>query len=351
MRKPTRPLGWVLLLGWMLSVPVQAGVVRHDLDDFYYRDFGQSDPFDPVGRITGRSVTGGGFSASGVLFDDRWLLTAAHVVDDAAALSFSLQGQTYQATDWLPHAHWSGGLWDGYDIALVKLNRAVTGVPAATRDRSVGDDLGQLGFTIGYGTTGTGLTGATVNTTQLRGGINTVDRISGRILLSDFDQDGVRHTGAFLGSTAGQTLEYNVAPGDSGGALFTRSGNEIVVTGITSFLAAYDGLADGDYGDWSGYTEVAPFNDWIDAVLRLDAGDGFAFLPYAYSPSRLPGAAATSNGSSFDGLADLPGLDLSGLAIRTALGPASIPTPGTLAMMLALAGLMTRRDRAGSTSA
>ena len=145
--------------------------------------------YAPVGQFIGSTSTSG-FAASGTLIAPNWVLTAAHVVDQATSLNFKIGGNSYGASQWAYHSNWTGDLAAGYDIALVKLSTAPSGIAPATRYTG-SDELGRIGTSVGYGKTGTGLTGAITFDGLKRAGENVIDRFySGgnkRIFLSDFD--------------------------------------------------------------------------------------------------------------------------------------------------------------------
>jgi hypothetical protein len=71
-----------------------------------------------------------------------------------------------------------------------------------------------------------------------------------------------------MGSSRPLNLEYLIAPGDSGGGVFIRSGGKELLAGINSFVEADIGPLDSGHGSISGHTRVSVFNRWIDNVLQ-----------------------------------------------------------------------------------
>jgi hypothetical protein len=244
-----------------------AGTIRDDRSDSQYLDLGASADYLGVGRFQG-STGSSGFSASGTLIAPDWVLTAGHVVDSAKSLTFSLNGTTYNATNWIANPQWKGDLMSGYDIGLVHLSSPVTNIKPATRYTGT-SELGLVGTAVGYGMTGTGLTGSTTFDGLKRAEQNTIDKMQNpRLFLSDFDSPRTSNTNR-TGSSKPLDLEGMIAPGDSGGGVFVSVGGKSFLAGVNSFAGAYDGKVDSSYGDISGHIRVSAFNSWIDSVLGL----------------------------------------------------------------------------------
>lgn len=255
-----------------------AGTIRHDRDPALYLNKGALSEYSSVGQIDG-TASMFSFAASGTLISDEWVLTAGHVVDQALSLTFNIGGNSYSAAKWVAYPKWSGDLLSGYDIGLIQLSSPVLGITPAVRYTGA-DELVAVGTAVGYGTTGTGLTGATTFDGLKRGGDNVIDAFysrspkkTPRILLSDFDNPIDLSDNAY-GSANPLDLEYLIAPGDSGGGLFIDLGEGTVLAGVHSFGASFDGNTDSDYGDISGHTRVSSFNGWIDNILAGGSGGG-----------------------------------------------------------------------------
>lgn len=247
-----------------------AGVIRHDRAEQDHFDLATLYP--SVGQFKG-STPDYDFFASGTLITSNWVLTAAHVVDDASSLEFTLGSTKLAATNWYAHPDWDGDLGKGYDIGLVELSNDFPDVAPAKRYAGT-DEVGKVGTSAGFGMTGTGETGAVTFDGKKRAGNNVVDALlrtpgkDNRILLSDFDNP-LDPADSSWGSSSPLDLEYLIAPGDSGGGLFVEVDGIDWLAGVHSFgWGRLDGDPNSDYGDASGHTRVSSFNAWIDSVLN-----------------------------------------------------------------------------------
>jgi secreted trypsin-like serine protease len=260
--------------GGLSQVAARAGTIRHDRPDSSYTSLAASYP--SVGRLTWS-----GFICSATLIDDNWILTAGHCLD---AVGLSASDWTFDLTDSgggihvgaerFVHPGWTGDLTTGTDIALLRLQTIETAVTAAAINTAT-TEVGRTATHVGYGRTGTGLTGMISPAGTKRAGNNVVDfdgsvvvGYNDKVLFEDFDSGSAGDN--WSGSQTQLDLEYLIASGDSGGAMFLDFGAGPVVAGVHSFIASVDGNTDADYGDIAGSTRVSSYASWISSTIAAN---------------------------------------------------------------------------------
>jgi secreted trypsin-like serine protease len=258
---------------------VPLGTRRHDRVDSLYLDLAAQPQFASVGRFLIPTGGGGAILGSGTLIRSDWVLTAAHVVSNNSGVAFNpsnvrftLGGTDYFGAEVILHPNYvnfGASVLDGWDIALVRLQTAVTGVASAKINTTFGNEIGRVGTYVGFGSTGTGLTGNTQAGGIKRAGDNVIDtdgtffsNISDKVLLTDFDSP-TSNLSTF-GSSAPLNLEYMIAPGDSGGAQFIETDDGWLLAGVNSFVSqGRGGSSVSSYGWLGGTMRVSSHADWI----------------------------------------------------------------------------------------
>ena len=274
----------------LVAMPLSSfgGTIRHDVSDTLYQTLGADSRYQSVGKFL-YSVGSSGYIASGVLISSQWVLTAGHVTagndfngGGISSMSFTLyngaSSSQYAASNWYTHPGWgasSGDVYDGYDIALVRLSTPVTGFTPATL--AAYSNSIEEGTIVGFGSTGTGLTGYTSLDQLKRAGNNMIDArgsgavggISSNVLFVDFDKPDDNSASSF-GANTPLALEYLSAPGDSGGGLFVTRSGQTLLRGITSFgVENLDGVTNFSYSDLAGFTDASAFSSWITTTMTV----------------------------------------------------------------------------------
>lgn len=276
MNRPALPplLGRLALVTLFICsgfAPARAVVRRDDVPDASYITLGSEANFPASGFIT---AAGNGAPLGGTLIDPRYVLTVAHIQGDIipGTTTFTVGGTPYVIAEQRPHPDFNATGKFENDINVLRLAMAVPNVTPAPYNTAQ-PELGSVATAIGYGETGTGLTGSIGGSAgQRRGMQNTVDAFGdGSVFpptsfIADFDRPG-----APLESTTGSfmplALEGTLALFDSGGGIYTDFGAGQVLIGLNSFTASRDGSANNDYGDLFGATRVSLFGDYIAANI------------------------------------------------------------------------------------
>lgn len=275
----------------------QAGTIRHDVDDSYYRN--EANFFPSVGYF-GAENSSTSWGCSGTLIAPSYMLTATHCVTDdnnqfLTSGTFWVGGNPYFVTAGAYNSAFSyQNIFAGNDIAVVQLANSVFNVDSAALYFDTNEDL-QAGTYVGFGATGNGITGFDFNTAGTkRAGQNIIGvgsrlanyGVGDNLLVSDFDDPRMANDDPL---TQPLFLEYQLAPGDSGGGLFIDG----KVAGIHSFITSlFDNSHDASYGDFSASTRVSSFTSWInDAINALEN--------LGISSSSSTNNSGTSTGSEF----------------------------------------------------
>lgn len=250
----------LLLAGVFQSTTTQAVITRDDQPDSGYVALGAQADFAPVGLF----VNNWGYTGCGILIAPDWILTAAHVLDAASSGTFTINGTSYASTQLIKNPGWTGNVLNGNDYGLVHLSSSLAAIPPAMfYTGSVGTN--QVGTFVGFGFTGTGLTGWKTLDGQKRAFQNVIDGDFGNpnlLLGADFDNPN-NAADNWFGAATPLSLEGCVAPGDSGGGVFIQQNGQYYLAGVISGILATDGNANGDYGDISAFGLTSAAMPWI----------------------------------------------------------------------------------------
>ena len=219
--------------------------------DSEYIDFGKK--HDAVVAIVGPIDEKNSFFGSGTLLNENWVLTAAHVVDNAKSAYVKFENQIYVVEHIVIHKSYKKENVGIYDIAMCKLQEPIK-IPSYPKLYTDHNETDKICSIAGCGMTGTLETGVVEFDKKKRAGLNKIKGVYKHLLICEADK-GEKATG----------LEQLIASGDSGGGLFIDN----KVAGVNSIVMASDGKADSSYGDESGHTRVSVFKDWILEVIKI----------------------------------------------------------------------------------
>jgi hypothetical protein len=259
----------LLLLASSLSLVLHgvspAITIRDDVSDATSQALAGGPAYASVGKITrsDNDIT------SGVLIDQYYFLTAAHIIQSVPAnqFTFTIGGLDYAAV---------GYTISGVDdLAVFQLAQPVLNVtPALIYTGSA--ESGAAATIVGFGEGGSGTSGASGGRGIKRAATNTIDGVAPRFLAYDFDSglgaDNVRGTPV---QTANEGL---IAPGDSGGGTFATIGGQTYLIGIHNGVNFDGDSISYNYGDDGVDVRVSAASGFIQSAIPEPGSLGLALL-------------------------------------------------------------------------
>lgn len=243
-------IGYIYLLLFGLCY---SGTIDPNTPDHEYLSY--ANKYECVGEISGLSFGGKGFYGSAIAIDDHHILTSAHIVQNYAHCHLEIQGKKFNIVDILIHKDFDPKKGTN-DIAIGYSDKPfnLKNYPSLYLGNN---ELNQECVICGYGFTGTFSTGAIRYDGKRRAGLNIIDDIRLDSLIctvsSDLDKSKT-------------PLEFFIANGDSGGALFIND----ELAGINSCIVRFDTSTNSNYNEESCHTRVSIFIDWIERYKQKE---------------------------------------------------------------------------------
>jgi hypothetical protein len=256
-----------ILLGIGFGNGGLCGTIDPQVPDHKYQEYGAK--FTYVGQLCGLDKEGKISIGSCVAIKPKVVLTAAHVISDLVISHIHINGKEINVLKMVKCPEYAGGFGRG-DIAICFLDTDME-LSFYPELYVTGDETGKLACMAGYGMTGTFFTGAVKSDGKKRAGSNYIDNIVEDVLVV---------TPSVVNNKT--SLEYMIAPGDSGGGLFIDN----KLAGINScVMHTKPKNSDlpailGKYGHEGCHTRVSVHAPWIKEVVALHESGfhGKAFL-------------------------------------------------------------------------
>lgn len=254
-----------LLIFFAWSSVALAGTTEDSIEDARYREYGERFSrytFRLIGETVDDQVQVGSCTA----IRPHWALTAAHVVKDLAKCSVMTADGLHRIDRVFIHRDYDG-TFQNADIALVRVAQpfGLTYYPPLTDGT---EQLGAVCAAVGYGVTGPLSTGHDRGDGQIRAGTQRLVAAENSVWVC-------------LVRRSGSPLPFCIAPGDSGGGLWSRAADgRTVLIGVNSYTATTEKKTRSKAGEESGHTRVALYLEWIAEVAGpMDAPCDLACCP------------------------------------------------------------------------
>lgn len=222
------------------------GTIDPNIDDQKYIDYAKD--FHCVVRLEAVDAKDTLYAASAVLIDDRWMLTAAHVVENCKIVRVVLKNKTIKMNKVIVHKDFDSDKFGFNDIALGYSEEGF-GLDFYPELYTNNDEVGKLASISGVGMTGTFISGVSRYDGKKRAGTNYIDDAERTVLVCSASRRNEKST----------VLEYLICSGDSGGGLFIDG----KLAGINSCVVATDKKSDSSYNDNSCHTRISMMKEWI----------------------------------------------------------------------------------------
>ena len=229
-----------------------SGTIDPNVNDSVYIENAKEFPY--VGKLCGKYADGSMFCASAVAISDRWIVTAAHVIQNTTEANITINSKEIFIEKFIYKKEFNTNSVGMNDIA-VGYCRDNIGLKKYPSLYDKDDETSKLCDIVGYGMTGTFLTGAIKHDNQPRAGTNKIDGIFKQTLIVTPSKPKERTL---------TSREFLIASGDSGGGLFIDG----KLAGINSMVMTTDKKPDSSYNDEGYHTRISIFKSWIENVVK-----------------------------------------------------------------------------------
>lgn len=242
---------FLLALFLLASSYCYGGTRRPDVSDEKYVEYGSK--FVCIGKICGTYKSGQNYCASAVAIKSRWIVTAAHVVQNSEVCFVTFKDKKIKLKSIICHDDFNEHKYGFADIAvgLSEEDLNLDFYPSLYNGQS---EVGKVCSMAGYGLTGTFNSGVIFSDNKKRAGSNIIESIENDLLVCSPSKINERIT----------QLEFLIGSGDSGGGLFIDG----KLAGVNSCVFAIDKNPNSTYSDQSGHTRVSKYIDWIDQIIK-----------------------------------------------------------------------------------
>lgn len=227
---------------------LMAGTIDARVSDSKYIEYGSKHRC--VVKLQGRDNQKRNFYASAVIISPRWIITAAHLVENIEYAEIVHDNKTTKIKYICSHSDYKEDVFGKNDIAIGYLEDEVMldFYPQLYKDN---DEVSKVCSIAGYGITGTYQSKNRIMDQQKRAGSNIIDGTENHVLICS------------LNKGKKTSLEFLISNGDSGGGLFIDG----KLAGINSCIFSTDGALDSNINDESAHTRISLFIEWIKTAM------------------------------------------------------------------------------------
>jgi hypothetical protein len=229
-----------------------SGTIDPDVEDSKYIKYGEK--FYYIGQISIKKIDDNAFYfGSGVAYNDNVIITAAHLFYNYESAVIFINNKKIPIKKIIVHKDYNYNSFGKGDIALcfVDDNIGLSWYPKLYSDLDETDRLCSLS---GFGSTGNFLTGVNKAGGIKRAGSNYIDLVDPFVVFCS-PSEKYKKT----------SLEFLIAPGDSGGGLFIEN----KLAGIHSFVVENkQDKGKSKYGAISAHTRISTYKEWIETKIK-----------------------------------------------------------------------------------